>query len=172
MIVIVNCQQCGKELKRRSDKTGKRIFCGTDCLMGSKKVIVNCFMCKKEIRLTVGKVKEVNCCSRACGGKFNSERFRKRNLAANDFLMSDEIRGKIRESKLGKGEGKSYEKTFGRHTHRIVMEEMIGRKLLPGEVVHHIDEDKRNNNPSNLMLFASQAEHAAHHKLLLKNQQK
>ena len=43
--------------------------------------------------------------------------------------------------------------------HRLVMEGMIGRFLLPGEVVHHKDGDKHNNAPENLQLFASNAEH-------------
>jgi hypothetical protein len=41
--------------------------------------------------------------------------------------------------------------------------QMLGRPLLSGEVVHHIDRDKRNNRPENLMVFASQKEHAAWH---------
>jgi hypothetical protein len=32
------------------------------------------------------------------------------------------------------------------------MEKKLGRKLKPGEVVHHIDENKRNNDPENLSL--------------------
>lgn len=47
--------------------------------------------------------------------------------------------------------------------HRLVMEQKLGRYLLPTEVVHHIDEDPSNNDPDNLMLFASQLEHVKHH---------
>jgi hypothetical protein len=43
--------------------------------------------------------------------------------------------------------------------HRIVMHQKLGRVLLPGEVVDHIDGNKTNNDPSNLQLFASNAEH-------------
>jgi hypothetical protein len=43
--------------------------------------------------------------------------------------------------------------------HRIVMHDQLGRPLLPGEVVDHIDGDKRNNDPSNLRVFPSNAEH-------------
>jgi hypothetical protein len=72
-------------------------------------------------------------------------------------------REKLREARLGSGEGKSYEKTYGRHTHRIIAEQILERPLKKGEVVHHEDENKRNNNPSNIKIFSSQAEHAAHH---------
>lgn len=43
--------------------------------------------------------------------------------------------------------------------HRLVMEQKLGRYLEPGEVVDHIDGNTSNNDPSNLRLFASNAEH-------------
>lgn len=47
--------------------------------------------------------------------------------------------------------------------HRLVMEKMLGRYLEPGESVHHIDRNRKNNDPSNLRLFSSHAEHMKHH---------
>src|ERR1017187_2231241 len=46
--------------------------------------------------------------------------------------------------------------------HRLVMELKLGRYLLPGEVVHHIDGRKDNNDPENLIVFGSNAEHLKH----------
>jgi hypothetical protein len=43
--------------------------------------------------------------------------------------------------------------------HRLVMEQHIGRYLTKGEVVHHIDKNKQNNDISNLMLFPNDSEH-------------
>jgi hypothetical protein len=43
--------------------------------------------------------------------------------------------------------------------HRIVMHNQLGRNLKRGEVVDHIDGDLKNNDPSNLRVFASNAEH-------------
>ena len=47
----------------------------------------------------------------------------------------------------------SYVKVDGRHHHRTVAEEKLGRPLGPGEIVHHIDHDKHNNHPDNLELM-------------------
>lgn len=86
------------------------------------------------------------------------------NKMLNPTRMGFSTRVKIKLARQGSGTGKSYAKSFGIHTHRIIAERSIGRKLLPGEVVHHIDGNKRNNNPNNLMVFSSQAEHAKFHK--------
>lgn len=45
--------------------------------------------------------------------------------------------------------------------HRHVMEQKLGRLLLPTEVVHHIDDNPSNNHPDNLELFATNREHLA-----------
>ncbi len=47
--------------------------------------------------------------------------------------------------------------------HRVIAEKIIGRRLKRGEVVHHRDENKVNNAPSNLMVYASNAAHLRGH---------
>ena len=95
-------------------------------------------------------------CSRQCHMKTL-------NAELNPGRMTPSTKAKLRKARLDSGAGVSYEKFYGRHLHRLVAESVIGRPLTPGEVVHHIDGNKRNNNPEDLMVFASQAEHAAWH---------
>lgn len=45
--------------------------------------------------------------------------------------------------------------------HRLVMERVLGRPLLPTEVVHHKDDDPSNNSPDNLQLYESNNKHLA-----------
>lgn len=61
-----------------------------------------------------------------------------------------------------RGLGLSYRKVGQRHEHRTVAEQLLGRPLQPGEIVHHIDHNKRNNDPSNLQVM-TQSEHARLH---------
>lgn len=49
------------------------------------------------------------------------------------------------------------------YEHRYFMELMLGRYLQKGEVVHHIDGNKGNNDESNLRLYSSYKEHKEEH---------
>lgn len=52
--------------------------------------------------------------------------------------------------------------------HRHVMEAHIGRRLVRGEIVHHIDLDRGNNDVSNLFLCPSVSFHRSLHNALEK----
>jgi hypothetical protein len=60
------------------------------------------------------------------------------------------------------------------HYHRRMSYEVaaicLGRPLEQGWVIHHCDENPMNNNPENLVVWKSQAQHADFHQKLLKIQ--
>lgn len=135
------------------------------CFMPKRveRVTKPCVICGTPVtRIPSWMLKEV-CCSKPCTKLYLSRKMSKLNIKMNPDRMTDEVKEKLSYSRLGSGEGKAYPKTNSRHSHRVMAEEILGRKLLPGEIVHHIDENKRNYAKDNLQVFASQAEHARHH---------
>ena len=62
-----------------------------------------------------------------------------------------------------KSNGKAYIKTKGRHAHRIIAEQLLKRPLKKGEVVHHKDGNKLNNDPNNIEILLNQSCHAKIH---------
>ena len=56
-----------------------------------------------------------------------------------------------------------YNNGNSRKEHILVMEKYLGRKLNKGEVVHHIDGNKTNNDINNLKLMTAK-EHSKMHR--------
>jgi len=95
-------------------------------------------------------------CSRRCGLKTTLS-------PDHNARVAKETAQRRGDAQRGRGEGKTYLKLYGRHAHRVIAEQKIGRPLRPGEVVHHIDGNKRNNDPANLEVLPSQSVHTSLH---------
>ena len=148
MKVTVICDYCGKEfLREHYYLKGKRHhFCSRRCLAdyGNKRKNPDGYLGLKDYTKM-------------------GQHFTELNRRPNPTRMTPETREKLRRARMNSGKGVTYTKYYGRHEHRVVAERMIGRPLLPGEVVHHIDGNKRNNDERNLVVFSSQADHARSH---------
>jgi hypothetical protein len=68
-------------------------------------------------------------------------------------------RGDTLRGRRTTGRGR-YVKEGGRYQHRVAAEQILGRPLRPGEVVHHLDGNKHNNSPFNVIVMPSPAAHS------------
>lgn len=105
-------------------------------------------------------------CSRTCAKEHLSTKMTKMNEDLNPTRMDNfETRLAVREGHLRNNTGKEhcYPKILGTHVHRILAEELLGRPLKKGEIVHHKDGNRLNNSLDNLEVLNSQSEHFSLH---------
>jgi len=150
--MIYRCEYCGQTFEKyESQMKGKQhYFCSRECLAAFKKA--GGYPKVKHPHLS-----EYN-------RLHNAERMTPDVRAKISKSMTLKYREELSRARTDRGAGKTYRKHFARHEHRIVAEQILGRPLRKGEVVHHINRDVRDNRPENLMIFPSQAEHARWHK--------
>ena len=140
MKLKIKCDWCGEECPNGRKHTGrnKHNFCCMECYLAfkTKKVMVPCDWCGRSFlkkRTDIWRTKH-NFCSHECA------------ISHNRWT-----------GKTGKAPNVN-----GKPIHRIISEDMIGRKLNQGEEVHHIDFNHHNNRPENLIVL-SKSEHAKIH---------
>lgn len=100
-----------------------------------------------------------------CGDEYAPQKPTQRycSLLCRNTGISRATADKRSETLRGKGDGFSYPKIHGQHTHRVMAARMLGRELLPGEIVHHKNEDIRDWSEDNLEVLPSQSEHVRLH---------
>ena len=141
---LAQCQNCGLSFVPWRTKKNQQ-FCNRQCFYDSMKnqVAVACLNCGAEFQVPPNRIlAKVTYCSIACKSTHLKTHKRIDNFGYV-WMWTDDGR-RIME-------------------HRFVMERQIGRALLPTEEVHHVNEDRADNRPTNLRVM-SKSEHTALHK--------
>lgn len=134
------CDYCGEQFNRR-DRHGtrnKHFFCSHKCAVAfkTKRILVTCDWCDKKFFKKVSDINRTKsnfCCHKCCEDYSRGSGIRARNAKHN-----------------------------GVYIHRLLAEKVLGRELLPGEEVHHIDLNHLNNRPENLTVL-NKGEHSLLH---------
>ena len=139
------CEYCGISFnKPPSDKSR---FCSRHCYDKSRECIKKCLNCGKEFKSY--RVRGRKFCSSKCASNYN----------AGD----KHYHWKGGVIKHGTHVRRRVDKGIYIGEHRIVMEEHIGRKIKPEELVHHINGNGADNRIENHQIV-SRAEHERIHK--------
>lgn len=104
-------------------------------------------------------------------------------LRGKPRVFSDQHKQNMRLAKLKRGErhakGTSIKpngyveitrgENKGKSEHRVIMENHLGRKLKPNEVVHHINHEKTDNRIENLQVMTAEEHNRLHGKEISQN---
>lgn len=146
------CKKTRKWSGKRSDLV-KKIRALADGKRSSKEIAESCLCSEKYVQNILRNNNESRMSQGAMHGDKNPAYIagRRINKAGYVIVSVDPSHPHAKRMK-----GKNYKMIF---EHRLVMEKHLGRFLLPGEIVDHIDGLTLHNDIANLRLFGSNADH-------------
>lgn len=163
--MIYICKQCGREFNGKP--SAHRIYCSKACHISAQTTSseVQCYACGKTIMVPPSDHAERHFCSQECRLTWLSQ-YVKQEVNVAGHSSGHKARhltelNKRRNRLLALEPNAANRGSYYRQKHRKIMEELLGRKLLPNEDVHHINGIYDDNRPENLMVM----DHSDHLKL-------
>ncbi|MFY8160238.1 MAG: HNH endonuclease signature motif containing protein [Candidatus Kapaibacteriota bacterium] len=159
------CHNCNKEFisTKRNERDGWTKYCSRKCIGESQRKgwVSICKFCKGHFYVAKshlereGRGKQGTFCSIKCKSNWQSENLNfenNHNWMGGRFIRKDGYIG------INVGKGKY------RLEHDIIIEKHIGRRIIKGEDVHHINGIRTDNRIENLQLCTKSEHTKIHHK--------
>ena len=145
------CTYCDTPIRVKPSRAGKHNFCSYECFTEfrrSRREARQCANCGTVVARSASKTHGKSFCSANCQQTFtrgtNHPLWKDgRTIAHGYVFIRTPDRGYVQE-------------------HRLVMEEVLGRRLSSTEVVHHRNRNRMDNRPENLEVLSA-SEHARLH---------
>lgn len=160
-IITKQCETCGMSITKQASRFREHVFCSRECYWKSPYhrdtvaaanarrhpvdvvIVKQCEQCGVDVRRSRSQYRNHTFCSQKC---------RENNRAATSkpqITSSGYVKVYVGRSFPG-ADSKGHILV-----HRKVMQERLGRTLLPEENVHHINGVKDDNRPENLELWST-----------------
>lgn len=155
MPVVVECEACGESFETYPSriKRGGGRFCSRDCAHPKRGEDRECAACGEVFYVQAAKIRAGYgfYCSNECADPGRGcELDEHPNWSGGEYIDVKGYRWVLCDDGSYVAE------------HRLVMEQKLGRRLKQDEHVHHRNENKLDNRPSNLEVINS-SEHAVYH---------
>lgn len=168
MPVQIRCAHCGKEIYRgRSEiEKNRNSFCSRECTAAFYRTgqTVACDWCGAAFYKPLSRLRDNNFCSADCRNRWlGKQNIEVRNVPGHSAGHKAPHLTALnqRRNPLGRV-AKRPTRGASSATYRKVAEEMLGRELRPGEVVHHINGDRSDNRPENLAVLPEREHRRLH----------
>lgn len=149
-MALAVCAYCGKKIRRKSSQIKRNVacFCSRGCCNEAMKKggNVSCGWCGRIFYKPPSKMQENNFCSAECRNGWLGKRNREvMNVKGHSKGHKAPHLSELNQRRNPLGRIAENRVEVPSYRYRRIAEGMLGRKLRPDEVVHHINGDRTDN---------------------------